>query len=204
MAALSCLDHLCSVGPLKCRWTTWFTKYGGPTERKWSNRTQVVQAGRPRHDMRDAVPPCGTRRRGGAGAPEPPPLHPVRPPTTGPPIPPRPTPPGAPGDDPGGPSRPAPRPSSLDNPSYHTRGTHSEPLPEQPSQYRLPEMRPDARRITFQIVCCASSRLLRSLTLRCASFSRAVEGQGAQQREKGVADAGEPVGEQSDWCGWGS
>ena len=65
-------------------------------------------------------------------------------------------------------------------------------------------MRPDARRITFQIVCCASSRLLRSLTLRCASFSRAVEGQGAQQREKGVADAGEPVGEQSDWCGWGS
>ena len=67
MAVLSCLDHLSSVGPLKCRWTTWFTKYGGPTERKWSNRTQVVQAGRPRHDMRDAVPPCGTRRRGGAG-----------------------------------------------------------------------------------------------------------------------------------------
>ena len=55
-----------------------------------------------------------------------------------------------------------------------------------------------------RIVCCASSRLLRSLTLRCASSSRAVEGQGAQQREKGVADAGEPVGEQSDWCGWGS
>ena len=68
MAALSCLDHLRAVGPLKCRWTTWFTKYGGPTERKWSNRTQVVQPGRPRHDMRDAVPPCGTRRRGGAGA----------------------------------------------------------------------------------------------------------------------------------------
>ena len=61
------LDHLRAGGPLKCGWTTWFTKYGGPTERKWSNRTQVVQAGRPRHDMRDAVPPCGTRRRGGAG-----------------------------------------------------------------------------------------------------------------------------------------
>ena len=38
MAALSCLDHLCSVGPLACGWTTWFTKYGGPTEHKWSNR----------------------------------------------------------------------------------------------------------------------------------------------------------------------
>ena len=76
-----CLDHLNAVGPLTFRWTTWFTKYGGPTELKWSNRTQVVQAGRPRHDMRDAVPPCGTRRRGGAGtkAPEPPPLHPARP-----------------------------------------------------------------------------------------------------------------------------
>ena len=31
------------LGPLECRWTTWFTKYGGPTEHKWSNRTQVVQ-----------------------------------------------------------------------------------------------------------------------------------------------------------------
>ena len=95
------LDHLRAVGPLKCGWTTWFTKYGGPTERKWSNRTQVVQADRPRHDMRDAVPPCGTRSRGGAGAgaPEPPPASPGPPPTTGPPIPPRPTPPGAPGGD---------------------------------------------------------------------------------------------------------
>ena len=148
------LDHLRAVGPLKCGWTTWFTKYGGPTERKWSNRTQVVQAGRPRHDMRDAVPPCGTRRRGGAGAggAGTAPAPPGPPPTTGPPIPSRPTPPpGAPGGDPGGPSRPAPRPSALDNPSYHTRGTHSEPLPEQPSQYRLPEIRPDARRITFHV-----------------------------------------------------
>ena len=72
------LDHLRAVGPLKCRWTTWFTKYGGPTERKWSNRTQVVQAGRPRHDMRDAVPPCETtggaeqvRDAGTAPPPEP-------------------------------------------------------------------------------------------------------------------------------------
>ena len=38
MAALPCLDHLCSVGPPACGWTTWFTKYGGPTEHKWSNR----------------------------------------------------------------------------------------------------------------------------------------------------------------------
>ena len=36
--------------------------------------------------MRDAVPPCGTRRQGGAGtkAPEPPPAPPGPPPTTGP------------------------------------------------------------------------------------------------------------------------
>ena len=68
MAALFCLDHLCSVGPLACGWTTWFTKYGGPTELKWSNRTQVVQAERPRHDMRDTVPPCGTiGERNGVG-----------------------------------------------------------------------------------------------------------------------------------------
>ena len=33
-----CLDHLRALGPLKCGWTTWFTKYGGPTEHKWSNR----------------------------------------------------------------------------------------------------------------------------------------------------------------------
>ena len=38
-----CLDHLNAVGPLTFRWTTWFTKYGGPTAHKWSNRTQVVQ-----------------------------------------------------------------------------------------------------------------------------------------------------------------
>ena len=54
------LDHLRAVGPLMFRWTTWFTKYGGPTEHMWSNRTQVVQAERPRHDMRDTAPPCGT------------------------------------------------------------------------------------------------------------------------------------------------
>ena len=89
------LDHLRAVGPLKCRWTTWFTKYGGPTERKWSKRTQVVQADRPRHDMRDAVPPCGTRRRGGAGGAGTAPAPPGPPPTTGPPIPSRPTPPPA-------------------------------------------------------------------------------------------------------------
>ena len=35
---LACLDHLNAVGPLAFRWTTWFTKYGGPTELKWSNR----------------------------------------------------------------------------------------------------------------------------------------------------------------------
>ena len=38
-----CLDHLNAVGPLMFRWTTWFMEYGGPTELKWSKRTQVVQ-----------------------------------------------------------------------------------------------------------------------------------------------------------------
>ena len=39
-------------------------------------------------------------------------------------------------------------------------------------------------------ICCAFFRLLRSLSLRCASSSRTVEGQGAEQRERGAADAG--------------
>ena len=45
-------DGALLLGPLTFRWTTWFTKYGGPTAFKWSNRTQVVQADRPRHDMK--------------------------------------------------------------------------------------------------------------------------------------------------------
>ena len=65
------LDHLRSVGP------PYFVNQVVQRHLSWSNRTQVVQAGRPRHGMRDAVPPCGTCRRG--GAPEPPPPHPVRP-----------------------------------------------------------------------------------------------------------------------------
>ena len=48
-----------------------------------------------------------------------------------------------------------------------------------------------------RIVCYASSRLLRPFTLHCAPFSRTVKGEGAQQRKKGAADAGEPVGERS-------
>ena len=51
---------------------------------------------------------------------------------------------------------------------------------------RPPDQRGGARRV----VCCASSRLLRSFTLRCASSSRTAEGQEAQQRERGAADAG--------------
>ena len=136
------LDHLRAVGPLKCGWTTWFTKYGGPTERKWSNRTQVVQAGRPRHDMRDAVPPCGTRRRGGAGGAGTAPAPPGPPPDDRPADPAAPNPPPAHPEATRAPSRPAPRPGALDNPSHHTLGTRSEPLPEQPSSYRLPEIRP--------------------------------------------------------------
>ena len=43
-----------------------------------------------------------------------------------------------------------------------------------------------------RVVCCASFPLLRPLALRYAPFSRTSEGEGAQQREKGVADAGSP------------
>ena len=45
-----CLDHLNAVGPLMFRWTTVFREPGGPTARKWSNRTQVVQAEERRHE----------------------------------------------------------------------------------------------------------------------------------------------------------
>ena len=169
MTAFS-LDHLCSVGPLACAWTTcvrldhlralgppYFVNQvvqrhlSGPSARKWSKRAgRVTTCETPSHH---AGRPVGRSR---CGTPEPPrrpnrsapgsrrPERAGPPPTTGPPIPSRPTPPGAPGGDPGGSSRPAPRPSSLDNTSYHTLGTHSERLPEQPSQYRLPKIRPDA------------------------------------------------------------
>ena len=75
-------------------------------------------ANRPRHDMRDAVPPCEMRYRGeaGDGAPEhlPPPPGPS--PAPGPPIPPRPTAPDAPGGDSSGPSRPTPAPQRPQRP----------------------------------------------------------------------------------------
>ena len=61
------LDHLRAVGPLKCGWTTWFTKYGGPTERKWSKRAgRVTTCETPSHHAGRAV---GAER---GGAPEPP------------------------------------------------------------------------------------------------------------------------------------
>ena len=41
-----CLDHLCAVGPLAFRWTTWFTKYGGPTALKWSKQKSPLRARR--------------------------------------------------------------------------------------------------------------------------------------------------------------
>ena len=39
---LARLDRLRAVGPLMCRWTTWFTKYGGPTARKWSKQESAA------------------------------------------------------------------------------------------------------------------------------------------------------------------
>ncbi len=39
-----CLDHLNAVGPLMFRWTTWFTKYGGPTEHKWSKQKSAAMS----------------------------------------------------------------------------------------------------------------------------------------------------------------
>ena len=46
----------------------------------------------------------------------------------------------------------------------------------------------------LRVVCYASFPLLRSSALRYAPFSHTVKGQEAQQREKGVADAGPPAG----------
>ena len=151
------LDHLNAVGPPGSRNTVVQRNASGPTARKWSKQTEGVttcetpshHAGRPVGRSRCGTPepppppePSGSRvltTRAGRTAPNDRTADPAAPDS-----------PGAPGDDPGGPSRPAPRPSALDNPSYHTRGARSEPLPEQPSQYRLPEIRPDARRITFR------------------------------------------------------
>ena len=97
MAAFS-LDHLRALGPLAFRWTTVFSEPGGPTAFKWSKRTQVVQTDRPRHDMRDAVPPCKTTgggETGGRGAGTA--LAAAQAiPTAGPLIPSRPTPPTRP------------------------------------------------------------------------------------------------------------
>ena len=45
----------------------------------------------------------------------------------------------------------------------------------------------------LRVVCYASFPLLRSSALRYAPFSHTVKGQEAQQREKGVADAGPPA-----------
>ena len=50
------LDHLRAVGPLKCGWTTWFTKYGGPTARRWSKRAgRVTTCETPSHHAGRAV-----------------------------------------------------------------------------------------------------------------------------------------------------
>ena len=127
MSSLFCLDHLCSVGPLACGWTTWFTKYGGPTAFKWSNRTQVAQADRGRHDMRDAVPPCETT--GGAGRRN----HPGRPArrsrrTQHPPTHPEETRTGHHG---------RPRTPPPNNPPHCTRQTHPD-APEQPPRRGRP------------------------------------------------------------------
>ena len=75
MSSLFCLDHLCSVGPLACGWTTWFTKYGGPTAFKWSKQTEgVTTCETPSHHAGRTV---GAKRgRGGRTAPTPRPADP--------------------------------------------------------------------------------------------------------------------------------
>ena len=49
---------------------------------------------------------------------------------------------------------------------------------------------PEARGRPRRIVCCAPSRLLRPLTLRCTRRRGVAEGEEAQQRGKSVVDAG--------------
>ena len=53
---------------------------------------------------------------------------------------------------------------------------------------------PEARGRPRRIVCYASSRLLRPFTLRCTRKRGVAEGEGAQQREKSVVDAGPAAG----------
>ena len=85
-----------------------------------------VLANRPRHDMRDTVPPCGTTSRGGAGTGRRNrPRRPVRRPHRAQ----RPQRPTAPGGDSGGPSRPAPAPSTTPRvtPGGRTRTPSQQP-----------------------------------------------------------------------------
>ena len=147
MAAFS-LDHLCSVGPLACGWTTVFREPGGPTEHKWSNRKQVVQADRPRHDIRDAVPPCetigGVEQGRGAGPTPPPPGPPGSRvlttrasrtvPDDRPADPAAPDSPNTPGGDSSGSSRPAPLPrAQRPQRSLTSHPANAFRRPEQPS-----------------------------------------------------------------------
>ena len=43
---LACRDAADLLGPLAFRWTTWFTKYGGPTALKWSKQKSPLRARR--------------------------------------------------------------------------------------------------------------------------------------------------------------
>ena len=76
---------------------------------------------RRRPTMRDAL-----SGRSGDGAPEPPSTPPGPPPAPDPPIPPRPTPPTHPGATRAGRHGRPPRPNALNDPSHHTRETHSD------------------------------------------------------------------------------
>ena len=135
------LDHLRAVGPLKCGWTTWFTKYGGPTERKWSKRAgRVTTCETPSHHARQ---PVGRSRCGTLASPPSARASRLHRPVPGSRRPERAGPPPTTGSRrsrrarlpqhtrrrleriiTAGPA--SPRPNALNGPSHHTRQTHSD------------------------------------------------------------------------------
>ena len=70
---LACRDAADLLGPLAFRWTTWFTKYGGPTAHKWSKQksasTSPQATPRPAPASPPAEQPSGPARAEPASGP---------------------------------------------------------------------------------------------------------------------------------------
>ena len=145
MAARSCLDHLCSVGPPYFVNQVVQRNLSGPTAFKWSKQIgRVTTCETPSHHARRSAGrgagptppppgPTGSRvltTRASRTAPDDP-SEPDRPRRPAPADPAAPDSPNTPGGDSNGSSRPAQRPAALNDPAHHTRQTHLN-APEQP------------------------------------------------------------------------